>query len=143
MKNNLLAILLTLLTTAPVAAQHPAGPASHKHTSPHGGLVKTAGNYHLELLQKAGVLTVYLLDANEKTMPLAGMSATALLQTPAGQVTTAKLIPTAAGQFVVTLDKTKSFHKALINVTVKGQSASASFDLMGAKISNGQAPQKH
>ena len=133
---------MTLLLASMVSlpAQHGAG--GHKHTSPHGGVVKTAGNYHLELLQKNGVLTVYLLDANEKPMSVAGATATALLQAADGKVTTVKLPLTARQQFVTTLDKTKAFRKAIINVAINGQSVSASFDLTSAGRGDGRMAPK-
>lgn len=143
MRNIRLSIALLLLSLSPALAQHQHGAGDHKHASSHGGTVKSAGKYHLELLQKAGTLTVCLLDANQKTLPITGASATALLQTPDGKVTTAKLLPSASGQFVATLDKTKPFHKAVINVAVGGQSASASFDLVPATNTVGHAAQNH
>lgn len=137
-----------LLTLTPVFAQHQPGMGDHKHSSPHGGVVKTAGNYHLELAQKNGALTVYLLDANEKPMSVAGAMATALLQTPDGTVTTVKLPATGTQQFGATLDKpnaarAKSFRKAIVNVAVKGQSASASFDLTAPGVSNKHTTHQH
>lgn len=131
MKTIPLFIALLFLSLAPVLAQHQHGAGDHKHGSPHGGMVKSAGNYHLELLQKAGGLTVYLLDANEKPMSVAGATATALLQTADGKVTTLKLAPTGPQAFSAMPDQTKAFRKAIVNVSVKGQSASASFDLAG------------
>ncbi len=143
MKNSVLSLALALLSLAPVIAQHKHGADGHKHGSAHGGTIKSAGNYHLELLQKKGTLTVYLLDANEKTLPITGASATAILQTPDGKVTTANLIPSGTEQFIGTLDKTKLFHKAVVTVVIKGQSASASFDLMSAKKAGGHTGHKH
>ncbi len=143
MKTYPLIAAFVLLSFAPLLAQHGAG-ADHKHSSPHGGAVKSSGDYHLELLQKAGMLTVYLLDKNEKTMAVTGTTGTALLQTEAGQVTTAKLTPTGAQQLTTTLDKTKAFHKAIVNVTVGGKSVSASFDLMAAnQHADGHTGHKH
>jgi hypothetical protein len=141
MKIFILSMALTMAGIVSVMAQHGVG--GHKHTSPHGGKVKTAGNYHLELLQKNSALTVYLLDAGEKPMPVAGATATALLQTSDGQVTTVKLPLTNRQQFVTTLDKTKSFKKAIINVALKGQSVSASFDLAPAGAGDGRTAPRH
>ncbi len=138
MKTITLLVVLTVSSIAAVFAQH--GGADHKHTSPHGGIVKSSGNYHLELVQKAGELTIYLLDSKEKPMSITGATATALLQTQSGQVTTAKLTPAGAQQLTTTLDKTKVFHKAVINVAFGGKSASASFDLMTA---DAHAAHKH
>ena len=43
--------------------------AEHAHGSPHGGLVKTLGNGHAEVMIKDGRLLVWVLDAKEKTVP--------------------------------------------------------------------------
>lgn len=143
MKNLLFSLALLLSGAIPVLAQHEHGTGDHKHASTHGGTVKSAGNYHFELLQKPGMLTVYLLDANQKTLPVAGSTATALLQTPDGKVTTTKLTPTGTEQFVATLDQTKPVHKAIVTVLVNGKSVSATFDLEEAKHADGQAAHKH
>ena len=87
-------------------------------------------------------MTVYLLDAGEKTMPVTGATATALLQTATGQVTTLKLTPAGSQQLVATLDNTKTFRKAVVNVVFGGKSASASFDV-GPKPASGHAAQAH
>lgn len=129
MKNNLLLIVVLVFALNATFAQHQPGGGDHKHASTHGGTVKSVGNYHLELLQKADALTVYLLDANQKTLPITGTTATALLQTADGKVTTVKLLPTGSDQFRTTLDKAKPFYKAVITVAIGGKSASASFDL--------------
>lgn len=132
MKKALLLTTLFLSSLAPGFAQHQPGGGDHKHASPHGGIVKSAGNYHLELVRKSGVLTIYLLDGQEKPMAVTGATATALLQTQSGQVTTAQLVPVGNQQLTTTLDKTKVYHKAVITVAIGGQSASASFDLTAA-----------
>lgn len=121
-------------------AQH--GTSDHKHASTHGGIVKTAGTYHLELLQQAGALTVYLLDANQKTLLVTRASATALLQTADGKVTTIKLSPTAKNQFVATLDKAKTFHKVVVTVALGGKTVSASFDLIAPKTADAHTTHK-
>ena len=143
MKNSILSIIFLFVALTTTLAQHQQGRGDHKHASTHGGTVKSAGDYHLELLQKADMLTVYLLDASQKTLPTTGATATALLQTADGNVTTVKLQPSANQQFVATLDKAKSFHKAVVTVAVGGKSASASFDLMVAKTTDGHAPHNH
>ncbi|WP_018622759.1 hypothetical protein [Spirosoma luteum] len=129
MINSLSTIILMLFGLTTTFAQHQPGGGDHKHASTHGGTVKSADNYHLELVQKAEALTVYLLDAKQKTLPTSGATATALLQTADGKVTTVKLMPMGGNQFVATLDKARSFRKVVVTVAVGGKSASASFDL--------------
>lgn len=45
----------------------------HKHGSPHGGTVVSAGRYHLEGVPTKAGLLVFLLDENEKELPLTGV----------------------------------------------------------------------
>jgi hypothetical protein len=45
------------------------GKGGHHHHSPHGGQVQDAGTVHLEAVVKDGKLLLYVLDANEKTLP--------------------------------------------------------------------------
>ena len=42
---------------------HQAAGETHAHKSPHGGIVRTAGTYHIELVQHPTELHVYLLGA--------------------------------------------------------------------------------
>lgn len=49
----------------------------HKHGSPHGGVVQTLGNDHVEVkLEKTGEVTVWPLDASEKPKSAKGWAAT-------------------------------------------------------------------
>lgn len=45
----------------------------HTHGSPHGGKVVSAGRYHLEGVPTRAGLLVFLLDENEKELPLTGV----------------------------------------------------------------------
>lgn len=45
------------------------GKGEHHHHAPHGGQVQDAGGVHLEAVAKDGKLLLYVLDANEKTLP--------------------------------------------------------------------------
>ncbi|HXI01460.1 MAG TPA: hypothetical protein VNI52_14420 [Sphingobacteriaceae bacterium] len=102
----------------------------HKHGSPHGGEVKTAGTaFHIEALVKKGVLIVYLLDANEKTMSIAGATATALIQTANGKVSTSALKANGKANFIYHLSPAIKYNKAIITLKKGGKTASASFDL--------------
>lgn len=53
----------------------------HKHGSPHGGSVKTAGDFHIEVLQKGKALHFYLLDGKEEIVKTGVVSASATVQT--------------------------------------------------------------
>ncbi len=116
-----------LIATFTTFAQQSGG--DHKHGSPHGGTVKTAGDFHIEVTVKDGMLMAYLLDANEKAMKNTGVKGTALIQTADGQTSTNPLIPSGTEGFMYTLDKAKKYNKAIVTFTTGDKTASASFDL--------------
>jgi hypothetical protein len=67
MSYRLLPILAFLLLSP--AATWADGKGGHHHHAPHGGQVQDAGGVHLEAVAKDGKLLLYVLDANEKTLP--------------------------------------------------------------------------
>lgn len=78
---------------------HPSG--EHGHGSPHGGQVQTAGaGHHLELVVTPGMLTLWVLDAQERTLPVDGMQATLLLQPEGGAPVTVPLPPMGSVHFM-------------------------------------------
>ena len=102
----------------------------HKHGSPHGGIVKTAGaEFHIETVLKDEVMMVYLLDANEKTKTNVGATATALIQTADGKTNTVKLKVNGKESFMLNLNKAIKYNKVIITIKTGGKSATASFDL--------------
>ena len=102
----------------------------HKHGSPHGGIVKTAGTeFHIETVLKGEMMMVYLLDANEKTKTIVGATATALIQTVDGKTNTIKLKANGKESFMLNLNKAVKYNKAIITIKTGGKSATASFDL--------------
>jgi hypothetical protein len=127
MKKIIIAMTVMLLTSAVTFAQHSGG--DHKHGSPHGGTVKSAGDFHIEVNMKDGMVMAYLLDAKEKAMPNSGVTATAVIQMADGQTSTVTLIPNGKEGFMYTLDKAKKYNKAIVTFTTAGKTASASFDL--------------
>jgi hypothetical protein len=102
----------------------------HKHGSPHGGIVKTAGTeFHIETVTKGEAIFVYLLDANEKTKTIVGATAKALVQTADGKTSTVSLKTSGKDSFLLNLNKGVKYNKAIITIKTAGKSASASFDL--------------
>ena len=102
----------------------------HKHGSPHGGIVKTAGaEFHIETVLKGEVMMVYLLDANEKTKTIVGATATALIQTADGKTNTVKLKANGKESFMLNLNKAVKYNKVIITIKTGGKTATASFDL--------------
>lgn len=57
------------------AKGHAHGDTEHDHDSPHGGMVMSAGDKHIELkISGADHLDVYLLDEETKTLPIQGVT---------------------------------------------------------------------
>lgn len=116
----------------------------HKHGSPHGGIVKTAGTeFHIETVIKGEAVFVYLLDANEKTKTIVGSTATALVQTADGKTSTVTLKPNGKESFMLNLNKAVNYNKAIISIKTSGKSASASFDLAVKVAEKHEVGHKH
>ena len=63
------------------AKREKASGESHSHAAPHGGVVKTIGDYHAEIVSSKGAITLYVLGGNEnKSHPIAASSITAQVQ---------------------------------------------------------------
>ncbi|MGV3588492.1 MAG: hypothetical protein ACO1OF_15915 [Adhaeribacter sp.] len=141
----ILAVLL-LLSTATIAQNnkptHAAGPA-HAHKANHGGTVKSAGDYHIELVDRKDQYYIYLLDASEHAVSLKGVTGLAILRDGDRTVHTQTLTPTFNTHFVL---QTKGVaHSAvIINFMVNNQNITAKFEKgsTGASAMNFFCPQK-
>ncbi|SMB83619.1 hypothetical protein SAMN00120144_0748 [Hymenobacter roseosalivarius DSM 11622] len=137
-------LLATTLLAAPLslAAQHAhkpnAAPHGHKaagethaHKSPHGGIVRTAGTLHIELVQHPTELHVYLLDAKEATVTPARTTGSVMLLTTANKTSTVALTPTG-DHLVAKLPAETSLRTAIVNLKAGGKSLSARFEKLDA-----------
>ena len=125
MKKVIYLVAILLVSAATLFAQ-----SDHKHGSPHGGEVKSAGSsHHLEAVVKGNILTVYLLDANEKTLNISGTTGTATIQTTDGKISKVPLKPVGKTSFTYKLDPAIKYNKAIVSMVTGGKTASASFDL--------------
>ncbi|WP_426492500.1 heavy metal-binding domain-containing protein [Hymenobacter sp. 102] len=118
---------------------HQAVGETHAHTSPHGGIVRTAGTYHIELVPQPTQLHVYLLDAKEATVATAGTTGTVMLLTTAGKTSTGTLTP-SGDHFVVAVPAGTKVRTAIVSLKAKGKSLSARFEkLDAAAVKTGKA----
>jgi hypothetical protein len=135
---------LLLLAGAALAQQsgrtHADKPA-HSHQSHHGGTVKSAGDYHIELVEEGGKLRVYLLDNRERAINLKGITGLAIFRN--GDVTTGTKRLTATGDpyFEIPV-KGQPYTAIIINFKINGQSVIAKFDKDNRNASNFFCPQK-
>ena len=69
--------LKTLLTDALLALAVPA--LAHAPKPKHGGRVVEAGDYHVEMVAKDGVVEVHVIDHNDKPVTISGFKGLAIL----------------------------------------------------------------
>lgn len=135
---------ITILLSALLLATTTLFAQDHKHGSPHGGEVKTAGaEFHIETVIKGGMMMVYLLDANEKSMSVAGATAQATIQTADGKISKVSLKAKGKEAFMLPLTKTTKYNKAIVTIKTGGKTASASFDLAKKAESKGHEAAGH
>lgn len=137
-------VVVTLLAgTIAVYAQngtHANGP-THSHKAHHGGTVKSAGDYHIELVQKGDKYIIYLLDTREKTIDITPVTGLAILRD--GDVTTGshRLKPTGNSHFEIPLNS-QAHTAIIITFKINNQSLVAKFDKDKAHALNFYCPQK-
>ena len=151
MKFSQLFLAAALVATASFSAQaqhshkpgaaahgHKAAGETHAHKSPHGGVVRTAGTYHIELVQQAGVVHVYLLDGKEATMATTGTTGSVMLLTTAGKTSTVALTPTG-DHLVAPVPAGTTVRTAIVSLKARGKSLSARFEKLDAAAKAGTA----
>lgn len=98
---------------------------AHEHGSPHGGIVKAAGNYHIEMVQDGKSLDFYLLDAKE--MPVKETATgTAMLQVE-NQAAGSKPLIKEGDHFTLSLPKDAHDFNAIVTFAIRGTTVTAQF----------------
>lgn|SRR5690242_244273 len=106
-------LLATVLLMTAMAASLPAAAHSEQHfdsiDTPHGGKMRMAGPYHLELVAKENELVLYVTDHGDQNVPTEGGIGKATIQKgKSKEKTTVKLEPAGenilkgTGEFTVT-----------------------------------------
>ena len=134
-------LLLAGTAVAQQAGRTHADKAAHSHQAHHGGTVKSAGDYHIELVDEAGKLRVYLLDIRERPVNLKGVTGLAIFRN--GDVTTGTQRLTANGGTYFEIPvKGQPYTAIIINFKINGRSVIAKFDKDSRNASNFFCPQK-
>ena len=110
---------------------HKAAGETHAHRAPHGGTVRTAGQFHIELVQQADEVHVYLLDGKEATVAPQGTTGTVTLLTTANKTTRATLTP-IGDHFMAKLPAGTQLRTAIVSLNSNGKSLSARFEKLNA-----------
>lgn len=124
MRKSILAVIILSLVTGGLV--YAAGEA-HQHKAPHDGMVRSAGDYHVELVQDEKGYKVYLLDAKEKTLPMTDLTAKATCLTKDKKKMEMEL--TAAGDHMVLETDPEALEGGTVIVAIRkgGESISAKF----------------
>ena len=133
--NNFRSLLaaLTLLSVAPLTgqAQHAekAAGETHAHVSPHGGVVRSAGAYHLELVAQPTELAFYLLGANMSAVPTKGMKGSVMVQQTTNATATLPLALAGNDHLTAKLPAGAKVRTAIVTLTTAdGKTLTVRFD---------------
>lgn len=107
------------------AAGHAAG--DHAHDSPHGGVVKTVGERHVEALFMPGGIMFWVSDAAQKPLPVDGFTGTAVVKGPQG-VETVTLAPMGDHLHAVAKLAQGDAASAVLTLTKDGKAESVTFE---------------
>ena len=110
---------------------HKAAGETHAHRAPHGGTVRTAGQFHIELVQHSDEVHVYLLDAKEATVATAGTTGAVTLLSTANKTSRVALTPTG-DYFVAKMPAGAQLRTAIVSLNSNGKSLSARFEKLNA-----------
>lgn len=140
MKTHILKIAITffsilLMNAGTIMAQHDHGSHNHggssqSHQPPHGGQIKEAGKYHIEMLVnmllKQDKITLYVLKSNLKPVANEGITGTITIKYKDGTTVTDTLFPREDDYFVAPLKKTEPL-TCIVKFQIKGKTVSAFF----------------
>ncbi len=111
---------------------HSHGSGDHEHVAAHGGQVVEAGtDHHFELVRSGGLLTLWILDVDEKTLTVEGMEASLLVQ-PKGKAPIQMPLPAMGNVHFMGNSPLSSDESAVVVASVKmrdGKTLTARFTL--------------
>ena len=137
------ALLVTALATLPLASQaqhaHTAAGETHAHVAPHGGVVRSASPYHVELVQQPTELRIYLLGDKMTAVPSKALSGTVMVQTADNKTLTLALAPGGDDHVVAKLPAGTKARTAIVSLKNAGKAVNARFDKLDAPAKSGKA----
>ena len=117
--------------------EHAHGPsqagADHAHASPHGGIVQTVGDMHVEALMMPAGVMFYLSDGAQQPLPVAGYGGNAVVKGPSG-VTTVDLVPMGDHLHAAAPLEQGQPASAVLTLTHDAKAVSASFETQGVGL---------
>jgi hypothetical protein len=108
---------------------HRTGKETHGHRSRYGGLVRTTGPYHIEMVQQE--LLVYLLDPQGAPIMNERTNGYAMLQTADGKTSQVPLAP-VEDHFLVAVPAGSTLRTAVVHMKASGRTLSARYEKLDA-----------
>lgn len=99
----------------------------HSHKAAHGGMVQTAGKYHIEMVKGADNISFYLLDAKEKTVSNKGIKGNAVFEFANKTQANLPLKSGSENAFLVSKPQASIFAYCTVSFNVKGKNISTKF----------------
>ncbi len=143
--------IATLMAAAPLASfaqhTHTAGEQhaemapgeTHAHVAPHGGVVRSASPYHMELVQHPSELHIYLLGAKMSAVPTKGTTGTVMVQTADNKTSTVALAPAGNDHFTAKLPAGAKVRTAIVTLQADGKTINTRFDRLDETAAAGKA----
>lgn len=133
-KQTIIAIAVAVFTALSFSAnaqhEHKNG-ESHQHTSPHGGEVKSAGKYHIELLrtkdETGDVFIIYLLDTFQKTISNKGKAGVLFIQIAGANSSQETLLLAGDDKLTYTYKGKGDIINAIVSIKWGEETATAKF----------------
>ncbi|TGD77398.1 heavy metal-binding domain-containing protein [Hymenobacter wooponensis] len=140
-----------LFALAPLASQaqhshaggkpdaHTAPGETHAHVAPHGGVVRSANPYHMELVQHTGELHIYLLADKNASVPSKSLSGTVMVQTTDNKTMTVTLVAGGTDHLVAKLPARTKVRTAIVSLKADGKAINTRFDKLDAGAQGSKA----
>lgn len=125
--------LVAVSTTVSFAQEKENHRSGEPGMGPHKGIIQEAPPYHIELLNKDGKLSIYLLDGHAKPMKNKGITGTIILQFADKTSSTGTLTPVGEDGFTLANEKASSFTTCVVTFKVDGKTATSKFKAASAK----------
>ena len=119
-----MAWLVSAVTVGLVGAARAQGqaPAAHTHASPHGGEIAEVADHHVEFkADSTGSISVWLLDAHEKTVTAPSGASVTLIDATGTQVTLPLQVDATAQRLDARFDPRKlTTFQAIVSMPIAG-----------------------
>lgn len=136
-------VVLFMLLISSAKAQHDHSSHSHDNTAthehkvepPHGGIIKDAGKYHIEIVMDPMVATeklnIYILKSNLKAIPVKGITGKATIHYNNGTETEVLLINNEMDKLFANITDVSKPFTALVTLIINDKQYNVNYEYKG------------